>query len=273
MPNIASMHPYIVHGVIGFTLAGILFRLVSVTGWFKWSGYAAATSLIIAALISVAAVESGQQAHDPVEQIPGVRSAVQAHEEWGEDMRDLLLVIGGVEVLWLLVASRRSLIGMASAVLCLGGIYAIYETGKAGGELVYDYAGGPGLRTRDPAAVGHLLVAGLYEQAMQDRRDGNAAGAASLLEELARRRPDDPDIRLIAIESKIRDSHDPAAALAALDSMPAPSNPRMQRSLLLTRVNALIALGMKDSARAIVEQLVKEVPRSTRYKTLLDSLR
>jgi uncharacterized membrane protein len=267
------MHPYIVHAVIGFALVGIMFRLLSVTPWFRWSGHAAAITLIIAALVSIAAVKSGTQAHGPVEQIPGVRSAVQAHEEWGENLRDLLLVIGAVEAIWLLFASRRSIIRIVSALLCVGAIYAVYETGKAGGELVYDYAGGPGLRSGDPAAVGRLLVAGLYEQAMQDRREGKSAEAASLLEELARRRPDDPDIRMIAIESMLRDRHDPAAALAALDAMPAASNPRTQRTMLLTRVNALIALGMRDSARVIVEELVREAPQSARYKALLDSLR
>ncbi len=273
MPTLASMHPYIVHVVIGFGIAGIMFRILSLTGRFTWSGQAAAWLIILAAAASVVAVKSGAAAHGPIEQIPGVRVAVQPHEEWGERTRNLFLVIGAVELLWLVFASRRTAIRLVSAALGIAGLFAIYETGKAGGALVYEYAGGPGLRTGNPEDVSRLLVAGQYEQAMLDRRTGNATDAAALIEELARRNPDNPDIRMLSIDSKIRDRHDPASALAALDSMPPSDNPRIQRSMTLTRVNALIALGMKDSARALVAELVKAVPQSTRYKALLDSLK
>jgi hypothetical protein len=219
-------------------------------------------------------VRSGDDAHGPAERVPGARPAVVNHEDWGKRTRNLFLIIGAVELAALALQSRRRPIRMVSAALGVAGLFFVYETGEHGGELVYSYAGGVGVRTGKPEDVERLLVAGLYHQAMLDRRSGKAAGAATLLAEMARRWPNDPEVRVLAIESLLRDANDPAGALAAIDALePSLQDPRLRRNVAVQRVYALLGSGMKDSARSVLQRLAAENPAIARYRTLLDSIR
>ncbi len=274
MPNIGSMHPYVVHIVIGFVIAGCVLRILSLTGKWPWMNQAAATALILGSIAGWVAWRSGVDAHGPAERVPGARSAVIEHEEWGERTRNLFLVIAGVEVLALAMTSRRRWFHMASAVLGIGGLYAIYETAEHGGELVYSYAGGVGLRTGETEDVSRLLLAGLYHQAMVDRREGRGEAAARLFAEMKQRFPDNAEVRMLGAESRLRDAGDATGALADLDAMlPEVQDARIKRNATLVRAYAFLALGQKDSARAVVERLASENPTNARYRTLLDSLK
>ena len=274
MPNIGYMHPYVVHIVVGFVIAGCVLRLLSLTGKWNWMNQAAATSLILAAVAAFVAWRSGLDAHGPAERVPGARNAVVEHEEWGERSRNLFLLIGAVEVLGLAISSRRRLFHIASAALGVAGLFVIYETAEHGGELVYSYAGGVGVRTGEKEDVGRLLIAGLYHQAMLDRREGRGDAAARLFAEMKQRWPDDAEVRMLAAESKLRDAGDASGALADVDALLATvQDARIKRNTTLLRAYAFLALGQKDSARAIVEKLASENPANARYKTLLDSLR
>jgi hypothetical protein len=252
----------------------VVFRLVSVTGRMQWTNQAAAALLIVGALASVVAVRSGDDAHGPAERVPGARPAVIEHEEWGKRARNLFLIIGAVELAGLALASRQRVFRLASAALGAVGLFVIYETGEHGGELVYSYAGGVGLRTGEPEDVQRLLLAGLYHQAMQDRRDNKPDAAGSLLAEMARRWPGDPEVQLLAVDSRLRDLHDPAGAVAAADSiLPRLTDPRLQRNLTLIKVYALLGAGQQDSARAVLSRLAEANPANARYRILLDSVK
>ena len=76
MPNIGHMHPYVVHIVIGFVIAGCVLRIISLTGKWNWMNQAASTALILGAIASVVAWRSGVDAHGPAERVPGARAAV-----------------------------------------------------------------------------------------------------------------------------------------------------------------------------------------------------
>ena len=274
MPNIGYMHPYVVHIVVGFVIAGCVLRIISLTGKWAWMNQAAATALILGAVAAFVAWRSGVDAHGPAERVPGARTAVIEHEEWGEKSRNLFLLIAGVEVLGLAFASRRRYFHIASAALGVAGLFFIYETAEHGGELVYSYAGGVGLRTGDAEDVGRLLRAGLYHQAMVDRREGRGDAAARLFAEMKQRWPEDAEVRWLAAESRLRDGNDAQGALADIDAMlPATEDARIKRNATLVRAYAFLALGFKDSARAVVEKLASDNPTNVRYRTLLDSLR
>lgn len=274
MPNIGSIHPYVVHFVIGFLVAGVIFRLISITGRWAWTNQAAAALLIAGALGSAVAVRSGDDAHGPAERVPGSRPVVVEHEEWGERTRNLFLLIAALEVVALVAVSRQRAIRFGTAALGALGLFFVYETGEHGGELVYSHAGGVGLRTGAPEDVNRLLLAGLYHQAMQDRRENRAPDAARLFDEMRRRWPADAEVLALAADSRLRDAGDATGALAFADSIQASvADPRIQRNLALTRAYAHLALGQRDSAVAIVERLATENPTNVRYQTLLDSLR
>jgi len=275
LPNIAVFHPQIVHFAIALLCTGVVFRLVSLTGKLTFTGPSAAVLLLAGTLAAVAAVKSGTDAHGPVERIPGARAAVTEHEEWGERTRNLFLAVAALEIVALVVRRRawHRYVLFASAAVGLVGIGFIYEAGEHGGHIVYSYAGGVGTRSGDSADVDHLLLAGLYQRALLDRKEGNADDAASLFQELDRRYPDDPTIRLMAIESQLVDRHDPEAALAALREFAVPPDNRtvVYRTGLL-RADVFDALHQPDSTRAVLEALLEKFPTNTRLKDRLAKL-
>lgn len=275
MPNLAVFHPQVVHFVLGLLIVGVLFRLVSITGKLSWTGPAATALILLGTAASVVAVKSGADAHGPVERVPGSRPTVVEHEEYGERTRNIFLAVSLLELASLAVAGKgQRILRLGSAAIGLVGLWVLYETGEEGGKLVYSYAGGVGIRTGDPEDVSRLLLAGQYHQAMLDRKNGKGAEAAALISEIARRYPADTSVILMQIESTLRDRNDPAGALAALDAfVPPADNRRLVMSAGMLRVDALIASGQKDSARAALEALLKAIPDNPRLRARLDSLR
>jgi len=275
MPDIGSLHPQIVHFVIALGLVGIALRLVSLVARASWLSPAAATLIIIAAAASVAAAKSGDQTHENSERIPGARLAVQHHELWGHRTRYVLLGVAGLEILTLLFASKgagRPLRFLTAA----GGVAAgvcIFMVGDLGGDVVYEYAGGIGTRSGDPADIDHLLVAGLFYAARKDRDSGRVEDAARLTEELGHRLPIDTTVRFLLIESKLRDRKDAAGALADLDQLKLPAESRYTTRHGLLTAQALVASGRVDSARVLLTALAQRFPQNTAIKTALDKLR
>lgn len=278
MINLAPLHPQIVHFAIVLCLVGVAFRWLSLTGKVPFSDPAATTLLVLAAVSAVFAVSSGQAAHGPVEAIPGVDAAVRDHEDAGHLARTVLLVIGGLEVVgFILGRLKRPAIlkgvQIVSALVGLLGVVTVYHAGQEGGKLVYSYAGGPGLRTGDTADIGRLFTAGLYEQALVDRARHQPQAAAGLIDELARRSPGDTGIELLRIESQLRDRQDAAGALAALNGIHVPANNfRQQIRAGMIAVDAYVALGRSDSARAVLQRLITQFPMFQRLKDRLAQL-
>jgi uncharacterized membrane protein len=279
LPDIGFFHPQIVHFVIALLIVGVAFRIVALTGRLQFTGPAATTLILIGTMASVLAVQSGTDAHGPAERVPGARAAVEAHEEWGERTRNIFLIVSALEILAVLLANRTAHssiakgLRVAGAVVGLAGVGALYEAGEHGGELVYAYAGGIGIRSGDATDVQNTLIAGLYHSAMAARKAGETAEAARLIDELARQRPQDADIRLLRIESLVRDRNDPRAALDAIAALPAATDPRMKTRIGMLQADAYLAAGQRDSARAVIDALLRTSPDNARLKAKVDSLR
>ena len=272
MPDIAIWHPRIVHFVIALLVVGVIFRLISLTGRLRFTNPAATVLIVLGTLAAVVAVKSGDDAHEPAERIPGAGEAVENHEAWGKRTRNLFLAIAGLEVIVLILGTQEKRqqvtrgAAMVSAGLGLVGLFFLYETGEHGGEVVYQYAGGVGTRSGNPEDVERLLVAGLYHNAMQDREAGKSEDAARLIAELERRRPNDPAIRILAIESLLLDRKDANAALAALRGFAAGEDAALARRVGLLKVDAFVAAAQLDSAQAVMAQLQQAYPDNARVR-------
>jgi uncharacterized membrane protein len=276
MPDIGPFHPQIVHFVIAGAGLGIFFRWVSLTGKLSWTGPAATTLILIGTVAAFLAVRSGDNAHGVVQRIPGVENAVRAHEDAGNDAQNILFVIAALEIVALVpaVAKWRRGVLVTSAVVGLGGAYEIYDAGHLGGELVYSYAGGVGVRSGDSTDVNRLMLAAMYDRAQLDRTQKNSAAAAQAFADLAVRFPSDPAVRMLAVESLLQDRNDPAAALAALNQIPAPpDSARTFTRYEMDRADAMLGIGQKDSARAILTTLSQKFPKSRQIKDRLDKLK
>ncbi len=273
----AALHPQVVHFTIVLVIIGVAFRVVSLLGRpaLSFAGPAATTLLVLAAVSGVVSAQTGDAAHAPVERAPGARPAVEEHEEWGERTRNVLILLGLIELgaLVLRRSPRVRAVHIVAAVVGLGAVYCVYETGEHGGELVYAYAGGVGIRSGDPKDVERLLLAGYYHQAMSERQAGRSAQAADLIGEAAKRFPADPAVQMLTAESQLVDLKNAQAALDVLASVNVPADNRfmhVQRANL--QADAYVALGQKDEAIAVLEAAVAATP-NPRLQQRIDALK
>jgi uncharacterized membrane protein len=282
MPNLAQFHPQVVHFAIALLILGSGLRLLScfVMKRWPWISHSATLLLVLGAVSAAVSVQSGDDAHGPVERIPGARDVVIEHEEYGKSTRNVFLVVAGIEILAIVLRRRPNTEKFgryavyASCAGCLFGLVPLYEAAEHGGEIVYNYGGGPGLRSNDPRDIERLLLAGLYNQSRVDRREGRLAQSASLMKEMVSRWPQDVEVRLAWVESLILDAKNYPAALAAADSTAvADDNARMRARKATLKADAFIAMGNRDSARAVLTPVVAAFPTNTRLKAKLDSLK
>ena len=275
MPNIAYFHPQIVHFVVALLFIGVLLRLVSLANKWAFAGPAAATLIFLGTAAAVLAVKSGSDAHGPVERIPGARSAVTQHEDAGEWTRDVFLAVAVLEIAALALGARpvRRWVLAASGIVGLVGLTVVYRTAELGGQLVYKYAGGIGTRYGDSTDVQRLLLAGLYQQAMQDRAAKRADAAAQTVDLMSQRFPGDPNVQLLRAESQLLDRKDGNAALATLAQITVPPDNRaLSTRMALLKADAYVAAGLKDSARVTLEALSQAFPNNPRIKQRLQQL-
>jgi uncharacterized membrane protein len=284
MPNIAQFHPQIVHFVIGLLIVGVAMRVVSLTGRLRFTIPAGLTLILIGTFAAWLAVRSGTEAHGPVERIPGARMAVQEHEEHGILARNVFFAVAALELIAWAMTRRENLVRraywvyVASAAVGLFGVFQLYETGEHGGKLVYSYAGGPGLRTGDPGDNERLLLAGLYNQAMADRKAGRNAQAAELMAMMAKRYPLDTTVQILNAESLLLDAKKPTDALTALNLVhPAAADARTRARIGTLKADIYLALGSKDLAKRslqdVIDSLPQGAPQAARLKTKMDSIR
>ena len=76
MPNIAALHPQVVHFVVALIVVGVFFRWLSLGFKASWLSPAALALIGLGTVASLVAVKSGTDAHGPVERVPGARPAV-----------------------------------------------------------------------------------------------------------------------------------------------------------------------------------------------------
>ena len=277
MPVLAPYHPHIVHFVIALLVVGVVLRLISLTGRFTFTSPAATTLILAGTVVSVLAVQSGTDAHGPVERIPGARDAVVEHEEWGERTRNVFVGVSLLELIALAMTLQKSRYArtamMVAAVAGLAGLVVLYEAAEHGGELVYGYAGGIGIRSGDPADVNRLFIAGVYQQALQDREQGRGEQGAALLDMAAARFPDHTELQLLTIEWTTDVRKDAATALQKLDTVRIPPDtPRLRVRAGLVRAGALAAQGNIDGARGVLQTLKTEFPNNAQIQRRLDAL-
>ncbi len=277
MNALGAFHPHVVHFAVALVFTGVLLRLVSLTRIASFAGTAATTLILLGTLACFAAVYTGTLAHGPVERIPGVRGAVVEHEEWGQRTRNLFAVISLIELTALFLTRRQSprarVAVMVAAVAGLVGLGAMYETAEHGGELVYSYAGGVGIRSGAPEDVNRLFLAGAYQQALQDRENGRNEEAMALVDLAAARFPSNLELQLMAVEWTTDVKKDPASALQRIDTLQIPNEDTRSRVRAgLARATALMAQGNRDGARAVVQTLLGEFPDNQQVKRRLDEL-
>ena len=160
VPN--PLHPAVVHFPIVLLLLGAVVAIVAVF-WRKHGVPAlAAGLLVLGALGTWAAVQSGESDGGLIENSsPQINGLIDAHETWAK--RTLVISIlaafaSGGTVLAARWPRAARAVAVVAALLSVAAAYAVYETGHRGGALVYRHAAGVEIATTtssvtaDPAA-------------------------------------------------------------------------------------------------------------------------
>ncbi len=277
MPSLAALHPQVVHFVVALISVGVLLRWASLVWRAAWLTPAATALVALGAVASLVAVRSGQDAHGPVERVPGARPAVVAHETWGERARYVFLLLLAVEAVATALSSRQRPRAREARVAAAGvGLLAVavlYRTADLGGELVYGYGGGVGIRSGDPQDVGRVFVAGAFHQAAVDRAAGRPLDAARIIDVAATRFPEQIELQLSQVEATIVDRGDPQSALNRLGALSIPqSDDRARVYAGLLRARALEAMNDVSAARQVLETLRTEFPANAQIQRRLTEL-
>jgi uncharacterized membrane protein len=146
MPN--PLHPAVVHFPIVFILVGSVLACAA-AAWRRFA-LPAAICLVLGAAGAVAAVETGhKEKRDEIAVPEGEgKRVLKKHEKDGEATRNLALGAALLATLAAFAGRRWPVVGRAVAVLtaitALLAAARVAETGRTGGELVYQY--GVGLR-------------------------------------------------------------------------------------------------------------------------------
>lgn len=150
--DLASWHPLVVHFPIALMISALGFDLVGVL----WSR-AAFTSAgcyaqFLGALGAIAAVVTGNQAEELVEDLAGIEETLELHERLGTI--SMWAAIAAVALRWYLMRREplgpRGRVGMLVISLALAVLVGV--SGYFGGELVYEHGAGvaPVMRTLAP---------------------------------------------------------------------------------------------------------------------------
>jgi uncharacterized membrane protein len=277
MPSLAALHPQIVHFVVALVIVGVGFRVLSLVLRWSWLGPAATALVALGTVASLAAVRSGSDAHGPVERVPGVRPAVVAHETWAERARNVFLLLLAAEAVAAVLASRQyphaRTAAIASAAVGMIAVGVLYRTADLGGQLVYGYGGGVGIRSGDAADVSRAFITGAYQQAALDRASGRPLDAAGIIDLAATRFPDHLELQLARVEATLVDRADPQSALNRLGALSIPGPDQRSRIAAGTlRARALLAMNDRSAALQVLETLRTEFPGNAQIQQQIAEL-
>ena len=274
-----SMHPEVVHFAIALVFLGVALRALSLLTVARtrlpFIGPSAFLLIVLGTIALAVAAYTGDAAHRPVEAMPGLRSVVTSHEEWGERARNVFFIVSVIEVIALAMSTspRARYALMASTVLGAAGLGAVYEAGRYGGEIVYAYAGGVGIRSGNPDDVKRLLLAGLYQQALVERQSGRKDRAYALMTQAATEFPNDIEVQMMLAESELLDRADAGRALARLQTIHPPKDDRFLRTRHATlTADALLATGQREGALAVLQQAAMDIS-SPRLQQKIDQIK
>lgn len=136
------LHPAVVHFVVVLPFLALLFEVIALMPKGRQLAPVAPIVLLLAAAAGVAAVLSGESAHDEAVVPPAARALMEQHEELGEKVMIGFIVLAVIRVvLWRIERFAFWVRGLW-LLLLLGGAVAVGYNGKLGGELVFHHGVG-----------------------------------------------------------------------------------------------------------------------------------
>lgn len=207
MEWLGQYHPFIAHFAIGLLPAGVIIFAIYYWSKHEWFLYTALTLFIFATVAAFVSIKSGDIAHELVERIPGVREAIHDHEDWADIVRWSNILLTVVAFIYIRYKDREWLRynqDFAHWLVVIIGVWAtlaVIQTGRKGGDLVYDYMVAGGARGNSIQSVERQANAYYYNklQFLKGAQNGHAdvPKIISLFREVEANYPDNLDFKII----------------------------------------------------------------------------
>ena len=152
------LHPALVHFPIALSLVALLFELLARHPRARTLEGSAGVLMVLAALGSVAAVLSGNAAHDEAVVPPAAAALIALHEQVGELAMWLLLVLAAVRVLLGWRGWLKGIVPWAYLLVAAAAAGLVGYNGYLGGKMVFDHGLGTAPVQRQAPARGELVV-------------------------------------------------------------------------------------------------------------------
>lgn len=160
MPFDIPLHPVVVHFPVALLVTGFFVDLAGRILRKDWLGHAALLLLVLGALGTVAATQTGDAAEDEILQTPALHEELEEHEEGGKRTMWLFLALAGARAGLTWWRKFTPLAGWIALLVWAGGLVLLFETAHHGGRLVYRHGAGvqavaaPGSPEVSPPAPG-----------------------------------------------------------------------------------------------------------------------
>ncbi len=140
MMNDAQLHLALNHLPLVFPFAGIVVMLVGILSKSQAVQRTAYLLFILAALFTIAAMWSGEEAEHMVEHLPGVEhDYIENHEHQAETLAILLYILGGLSLLGLLLNLKQrafqQVIAIGVTIFAVILLFFGKQTATSGGEI------------------------------------------------------------------------------------------------------------------------------------------
>ncbi len=137
------LHPQIVHFPIAFLLLAALVELSNLYLNRRPVSRFALVLLIIGTIGAFAAVQSGENSEDKVEQVlPETRNLLEEHEEAGNRVMWFFIAVSVLKIVLTALKIEALPWRIVLSLLLLIGAFLLYRAGHYGGQLVYEYGAG-----------------------------------------------------------------------------------------------------------------------------------
>lgn len=275
MEWLGQYHPFIAHFSIGLLPAGVLIFAIYYWSKHEWFLYTALTMFVIATVAGFISTYSGDIAHEVVERIPGVRNAIHEHEDWADIVKwsnIILTVLAFVYVQfkdkeWL--RYNQDFAHWLVVVVGLWAVIAVVQTGRKGGDLVYDYMVAGGARGNSEESINRQANAYYYNklQFLKTAKNGQAdiPKIISMFREIEANYPENLDYKIMYARFLFQELNSAQEAIdkvnetiAKITDLKSP----VHYNALDTKYLAYVSLNDKAKQEEVLAEVKKYFPNS-----------
>lgn len=272
----AELHPFLAHFSVALLPAGILVPIIYRFAHQEWLLKASFSLFVLSSVALLLSYFSGGAVEELVEKIPGVKGAIEEHEQWGTIAKWSVFSLTVLTFLYMqfkdsLLRFNQDASYYVVLVVGLWASVAVILTGRLGGDLVYDYAVAGAVRKPSAESIQRQMNAYFYTKLEYLKEKNDIPAIYSLFREIEVQLPDNTDFRIMQAEFLFQQLNNPTEALNIIkqvkELLKDPQS-RQYHDALVAEYKAYVALADQDGQTAVKKRLAELFPDSPYLKTI-----